>query len=164
MRSAHLKCKSCGSKRLLRSHRRGSERVWSAVLPLRPYRCRDCDRRSWKRLSWGALPRQYALCLVLLGAMLLFVFIVYWFTSKSQDGRVGHDARSARDTSVITDVRQSPKSLLSVAQHTGAKTRALSALPIVHLELGFRVFPRVVEAPPASIQSRDGMRLSYPEW
>lgn len=163
MRSEHLKCKRCANKRLLRSHRKGSERVWSAVLPLRPYRCQDCDKRSWKRLSWGALPRQYALCVLLLSVMLLFIFIVYWLTFKPQDSRVGHATAPARATVISTDVRQSFNLLLPVAQAARAETRGLSALPIVHLQLGFRVLPRVVEPQPASIQSRNGMRLSYPQ-
>jgi len=49
-------CRSCGSKSVSRSKRRGIvERVLFRLLPIRPYRCNDCDSRFYgyhKKLSY----------------------------------------------------------------------------------------------------------------
>jgi hypothetical protein len=49
-KTADLRCPSCGSRRIRRSHRRGFvERIFLRVLWLRPFHCMDCYRRFHSR-------------------------------------------------------------------------------------------------------------------
>lgn len=48
--TADLRCPSCGSRRVRRSHRRGFvERIFLRVLWLRPFHCMDCYKRFHSR-------------------------------------------------------------------------------------------------------------------
>ncbi len=77
MHEAH-RCPRCGAQAALRRHRRPWQRVVSYLVPVRPFRCTNCQQESWallrrrdSRLPWVS---STVLALLLIAGLLYLAF------------------------------------------------------------------------------------------
>lgn len=167
IRDTAMKCSRCGRSELSRSHRKSSERMVSAVLPARPYRCRHCRKRQWRLLSYGENRKRYIGTATAVFCLGVFATgIIRWMNAAVYEVRpapapVAATPAPVNPASAYKSILLEPAGL--TRSRESASPVALTPAPLVHLWLGFRGLPPQSAGSPANtLVHGNGMRLSFP--
>ncbi|WP_043766615.1 SH3 domain-containing protein [Algiphilus aromaticivorans] len=97
-----MNCPHCRSRELSRSQRTSLQKALAYICPLRPYRCKACEKRSWHFIRWSQEPWPYASSSVLVAVLAALLVGVLLPSPSTDDDMVanapGADAPSSADT------------------------------------------------------------------
>ena len=156
-----MKCNHCGNNELSRSHRSYSEKFFTAVIPVRPYRCSRCSKRNWRLLAWYTNKQKYYPLLAILVVVPLSILGSRALSDARQPTSTPYlpvQATSSADTEYLLRRSKPPAEAVKTVYQP-----ALSAAPEVHLWVGFRVVRTPVRNSRNTINHSNGMRLSFPK-